>query len=115
MGKDEIGSVIELASDHALLNRGIEELLLAITRREMNPHLLTGNSTLDLCFYKLNELLEDCNALKEEIKKIKNIPIPKPCASASSVTKDAGRSIEPMNCKDIFDNSGNLLGKIFKV
>lgn len=106
--KTEMDSVIELASDHAILNRGIGELLAAMTRRVMDAHLRTGNSILDMCFTKLNELLEENNKLKEEIKKMKDGPVPKPNLSYGI---DQGKGTDH-TVYGVQDESGEIIATI---
>lgn len=120
METGQICSVIELASDYAILNRGVSELLMAMSRRVLDTHLKTGQEPLDICFTKLNELLEENNALREKINKMEDGQAPKSASKdvnnvAKKILKDYDkRTHSQSKTYQIYDDSGTLIGIVLR-
>lgn len=110
--KTEMDSVIALARDYESQRCAIASLSVAINRRNLNDSMLTGDDLIDSCFIGLDNLFREIDDLKKELSKYK-APTPEPVPSTEPESQKAS-SIYPES-RDIFDNSGNLLGRIFHV
>lgn len=114
--KTEMDSVIALARDYESQRCAIASLSTAINRRYLNDSMLTGDYLIDSCFIGLDNLFREIDDLKKELSKYKAptsqpepVPSPDPKSESPRVS-----NIYPES-RDIFDNSGNLLGRIFHV
>lgn len=112
--KTEMDSVIALARDYESQRCAIASLSTAINRRNLNDSMLTGDDLIDCCFIGLDNLFREIDDLKKELSKY-NAPTSEPVPSPDPKSEyQKASSIYPES-RDIFDNSGNLLGRIFHV
>lgn len=116
--KTEMDSVIALARDYESQRCAIASLSTAINRRDLNDSMLTGDDLIDSCFIGLDKLFGEMDALRKELSKYKaptpepKMPEPEPKSPEESDWKVP--DLYP-GSREIFDNSGNLLGRIFHV